>query len=122
MNELEMEVFMSLVEGERKIDVAHRLKLTGYELNEIIHRYLPREHRGEKRDRLTKTGRPYKKRLSRAALMAIALQKEELTDEERGVLRVVAESPNIVLAAAVLGMNFKDLESEYKKMRHTHDF
>lgn len=73
-------------------------------------------------ERVNKKGVPYKKRLARTAYVQILLEHDDLSDDERAVIKAIAESANQSIAAQLLGMTYKEFDQAHSRIRREHGF
>lgn len=113
----DMELLFTLHEQPTKERAAGELGISLEELEERLAVLFP-----PKKERRTKTGEEYAKRLTNAALHAILLEHEDLNDEERTLLSALMTSRNQMIAASALDMKYPDFMSKYKAIRRKHGF
>lgn len=120
MSDEQMEVFLLLYERGDKGLVAAELGIEQGELEMIIEPLMPRQL--ERHERLNRQGRPYLKRLSHTAFVAILADYPALSEDEKGIVTAMIDAPNQVVAAQSLGMEYGEFVKLYLKMRRKHGF
>lgn len=119
LNEWQMEVLFTLYEQPTIERAAAELDVT---VDELQHELATIVRIHETTERQTKEGKPYKKRLARAAFINILNDYPDLTDDERAMVQAMSEAPNQVVAAQSLGMTYDEFQKRFLQMRRTHDF
>lgn len=114
-----MEILFTLYEQPTKEQAANELSITVDELNQELDVILKWR---EKNERQTKDGKPYKKRLSRAAFVGLLAERDDLNEDEQAMIQAIIDAPNQVVAATSLGMSYGDFQKRFTKMRRDRDF
>lgn len=117
----QMNIFLTLYEEDNKEEAAAVLGMSVAELENITEPFMPKRFR-KKKERLSREGKPYLKRLSRAAFVAILEDHSQLDEQEQEIVSAMAKAPNQVVAAQSLGMKYSDFIKLYLKMRRKHGF
>jgi hypothetical protein len=122
LSDYHMDVLFTLYEMDSLADAAQELGKSEAELITILSHIESALQPKPRTERLTKKGKLYKKRLGRTAYLQILVEHEDLSDEERAVIRAIAEAPNQVVAAQSLGMTYKEFDQSHTRIRREHDF
>lgn len=125
LDAIEFEVMLELHERGEVQEVAEVCGVSVGDVRRVMNRCGIREDmpvRSYGGEKLTKHGRPVRKRLTDAALMGILMETAELSERDREVLGSMIGVRNQVMAASSLGLTLIAFEKEYRAIRSKHGF
>lgn len=112
----EMAVLLALYENKTIELAAADLAISVEEIDTVLKKFFP-----PPRERRTKSGELYKKRLSRATLRLLLENVDDFSEHERGIITALADAPNQTVAALSINMTYKEFMKEYMAIRRRHD-